>query len=120
MDSGTPENLNEDSLVLQGEAISYEKAYTLNNCPLIDIFDLADVVSLVLSEILRETDRSTDFYVTVFHSKKIPGISIRDYLVRIIKCSKCSEESLVLALIYIDRLTERNKKFIIKSLNIHR
>src|SRR4051794_21132908 len=114
MDSKNSDYVNDDHLILQSETISYEKAYTLNNCPLVDIITIADVIALVLSEILKETDKSTDFYITVFHSKRVPGITIRDYLQRIVKCSKCSAESLIMALILIDRLTERNKKFIIK------
>jgi len=114
------DTFREDQLVFQSEEVPYEKVYVLNKSPLMDIFQLADVIALVLSEILKETDKSKDNITSPFHSKRVPGISVRDYLLRIAKCSKCSAECLILALIYIDRLTERNKKMIIKSLNIHR
>jgi len=112
--------LREDQLVLQSEELPYEKAYLLNKSPLMDIFQLADIIALVLSEILKETDKLKQIITSPFHSKRVPGISVRDYLVRIAKCSKCSGECLILALIYIDRLTERNKRMVITSLNIHR
>lgn len=120
MNTESIDTLTENQIILQSDGISYEKAYIMNHFPLIDIFQLADVIAVVLTEILRETDKSTDTQASAFHSKRVPSISIRDYMARIAKCAKCSEECLILALIYIDRLTERNKKFIIRSLNIHR
>jgi len=41
-----------------------------------------------------------------FHSLKVPPISIRDYIFRVFKYSKCSEECLALALIYVIRFCE--------------
>ena len=111
---------SDNRLVLQSDGMTYEQAYKANHQPVVGLFQLADVIALVLTEVLKETDKSTDTQTSVFHSKRAPSISIADYMARIAKCAKCSEECLILALIYIDRLTERNKKFILRSLNIHR
>lgn len=112
--------ITESTIILQSDGMNYEQAYKLNSFPVVDINELADIIAYVLAEILKETDKSTDTQASAFHSKRVPSISIRDYMMRIAKCAKCSEECLILALIYVDRLTERNKKFVIRSLNIHR
>jgi hypothetical protein len=112
--------LDDSKIIYQNELVPYENAYTANSLAVVDPYRLADVIASVLSEILRETDKIVDNYTTAFHAKSIPNISIKDYLYRIVKCSKCSQECLILALIYIDRINERNKNFIIKSVNIHR
>uniref|UniRef100_A0A7S1VVV1 Cyclin n=1 Tax=Grammatophora oceanica TaxID=210454 RepID=A0A7S1VVV1_9STRA len=57
--------------------------------------------------------------VTKFHALKAPGIGIQQYLERIQKYSSCSNECFVLALIYIDRLIQRNN-FLLTELNVHR
>jgi len=57
--------------------------------------------------------------VTKFHALKAPGIGIYQYLERIHKYASCSNECFTLALIYIDRLIQRNN-FLLTELNVHR
>jgi len=57
--------------------------------------------------------------VTKFHALKAPGIGILQYLERIHKYASCSSECFILALIYIDRLIQRNN-FLLTELNVHR
>uniref|UniRef100_A0A6U6KJT1 Cyclin n=1 Tax=Odontella aurita TaxID=265563 RepID=A0A6U6KJT1_9STRA len=57
--------------------------------------------------------------VTKFHALKAPGIGILQYLERIHKYASCSTECFILALIYIDRLIQRNN-FLLTELNVHR
>jgi len=57
--------------------------------------------------------------VTKFHALKAPSISVLNYLERIHKYASCSTECFVLALIYIDRLIQRNN-FLLTELNVHR
>lgn len=57
--------------------------------------------------------------ITKFHALKPPGIGIYQYLERIHKYASCSNECFVLALIYIDRLIQRNN-FLLTELNVHR
>lgn len=60
-----------------------------------------------------------DAQVTKFHALRAPSISILQYLERIHKYASCSTESFVLALIFIDRLIQRNN-FLLTHLNVHR
>jgi hypothetical protein len=57
--------------------------------------------------------------VTKFHAMKAPGIGIQHYLERVQKYASCSNECFILALIYIDRLIQRNN-FLLTELNVHR
>jgi formylmethanofuran dehydrogenase subunit D len=57
--------------------------------------------------------------ITKFHALKAPAISIHQYLERIHKYASCSTECFILALIYIDRLIQRNH-FLLSELNVHR
>jgi len=57
--------------------------------------------------------------VTKFHALKAPSISVLHYLERIHKYASCSTECFVLALIYIDRMIQRNN-FLLTELNVHR
>jgi len=57
--------------------------------------------------------------VTKFHALKAPGIGILQYLERIHKYASCSSECFIMALIYIDRLIQRNN-FLLTELNVHR
>uniref|UniRef100_A0A7S0GTG5 Cyclin n=1 Tax=Amorphochlora amoebiformis TaxID=1561963 RepID=A0A7S0GTG5_9EUKA len=55
-----------------------------------------------------------------FQATNRPQISIEGYVSRIAKYSQCNAQSFILALIYIDRLIQRNPSFLITSLNAHR
>jgi len=57
--------------------------------------------------------------VTKFHALKAPGIGIQQYLERIHKYASCSSQCFIMALIYIDRLIQRNN-FLLTELNVHR
>lgn len=65
---------------------------------------------------LARTERSQ---VTKFHALKAPGIGIQQYLERIHKYASCSSQCFIMALIYIDRLIQRNN-FLLTELNVHR
>ena len=56
---------------------------------------------------------------SIFCNSKIPSISIFDYLVRIEKYAKLESSSLVLALIFIDRVCDKND-FELNIFNIHK
>eukprot|EP00934_Nitzschia_sp_Nitz4_P009317 Nitzschia sp. Nitz4//scaffold11_size288233//53058//54188//NITZ4_000743-RA/size288233-snap-gene-0.8-mRNA-1//1//CDS//3329533981//9307//frame0 len=79
---------------------------------------LADVLErLVLSN--ADLARQDPGQITKFHALKAPGIGILQYLERIHKFASCSNECFILALIYIDRLIQRNN-FLLTDLNVHR
>lgn len=84
--------------------------------------DIILLVSSMLQELVNLNDALPldTSKLTRFHSRSPPGISIKDYLVRITKfCSL--EKSILLAIIYyIDLLCTTYKIFNINSLTVHR
>lgn len=58
--------------------------------------------------------------LTRFHALQAPEVMIKSLLRRIQEECKCSEQSFVLALIYIDRLIWYDRDFQVNSLSIHR
>jgi hypothetical protein len=58
--------------------------------------------------------------ITRFHSRSPPGISVYDYLQRIVKYTPVERAVLIVILIYIDRVCAKHPNFIISSLTLHR
>ena len=101
-------------------SISYEQAYENLNAKTVSSPKLINKISLTLLEILEETSDEIDFSLTNFHSERIPSISIQQYLNRIWKGFCCSQESILISLIYIDRLNQSDNKFVLNYHNIHK
>jgi len=83
---------------------------------------LVKVLAAVLERLVNSNTvlaRSDPGQITKFHALKPPGIGIEAYLERIHKYASCSNECFILALIYIDRLIQRNN-FLLTELNVHR
>ncbi|XVF31322.1 hypothetical protein REPUB_Repub16aG0135700 [Reevesia pubescens] len=74
--------------------------------------------SIQRNEKLLEGSKRKDV-ITIFHGSKPPGLSIRQYIQRIFKYSKCSNSCFVVAIIYIDRFLQRMDAYL-TSLNVHR
>lgn len=87
--------------------------------------ELIKSVNSILSEIISENMDSSKAQLkeaqkgTSFFSKKIPSITILSYLERILKYTKMEEATLILMLIYIDKLCESNS-FLLTENTIHR
>uniref|UniRef100_A0A7N0VLG0 Cyclin n=1 Tax=Kalanchoe fedtschenkoi TaxID=63787 RepID=A0A7N0VLG0_KALFE len=90
----------------------------------------ADRVPPLVSSALEKTVQKNEYMssqlrklrpdvVTIFHSSRVPPLSIRQYVARIFKYSRCSPSCLVLAFIYIDRFCQRTNVWL-GSLNVHR
>lgn len=83
---------------------------------------LVKVLAAVLERLVN-SNKSTAMLdpgnLTKFHALKAPGIGVEAYLDRVHKYASCSNECFILALIYIDRLIERNN-FLLTELNVHR
>merc|ERR1711874_432897 len=58
--------------------------------------------------------------VTIFHATQVPQVGLADYLRRIAAYYPCSDQCLVLGLIYIDRLLVKHSQFVVSGLSIHR
>ena len=85
--------------------------------------NITKTIAVILSDLIKECqDKSTieAQQKTMFHAKKIPGISILDYLNRIGEYSQCSDECFIYALIYLDRIGEKRLNFTLSQVNIHR
>lgn len=83
-------------------------------------------LTAVLAEVLTKLVQRNDVlpfdpsHATLFHSRRAPSFSIEQYLDRILRHAACSQECVILSLIYIDRLIEFNRSFMLTSRNIHR
>jgi len=82
---------------------------------------MAEVLAGVLERLIESNEASgaQNSMPTIFDAVTPPSISIRMYLRRIVEYVKCSGESAVMTLIYIDRLIER-RAFAVTALNAHR
>ena len=80
-----------------------------------------DIVNMLisLSSLLSEIIKCDIPYESIFNSKIVPNISIETYLNRLVKYSKIEESTIIVMLIYIDKLCEINDLFL-NSYNIHR
>ncbi|KAG7090888.1 hypothetical protein E1B28_009968 [Marasmius oreades] len=58
--------------------------------------------------------------LTRFHSRSPPGISVLDYLKRIVKYCKVEKSCLLILLFYIDQICSRVPLFTLSSLTCHR
>ena len=81
-----------------------------------------NVISELLTDICEESNSRKDTnseLIKPFLSKKKPAITIRKFLERIVNYTKIENSTLVLTLIYIDRLCDI-QKFKLNYLNIHK
>lgn len=82
---------------------------------------LVNILATLLTRLCERNDHFTvQSPITRFHALQPPQITITTYLLRIARYTNCSEECFVLALIYIDRLINKNGNFQVLYLNVHR
>lgn len=74
----------------------------------------------IIQEISQENDTLQAEFLTSFDAISTPSISLHDFLLRILKFSYCSIETLIIAMVYIDRIAEIRPDFIVNSRKIHR
>jgi hypothetical protein len=73
----------------------------------------------MIDRLISHNDRiQTQF--TRFHSRSLPSIHYRDYFQRLVHYGRFSVPSILSIIVYIDRISRENPKFIISSLTIHR
>jgi hypothetical protein len=106
--------------------MSNSKSSTEENDPQDNhIHQLIDSISIVLKDIIEENTNDKAFVISdsqkkmSFNSKRPPSISIMNYLNRIIKYTNIEDSTLIISLIYIDRICE-NKNIFLTEFNIHR
>ncbi|TPX32755.1 hypothetical protein SmJEL517_g04255 [Synchytrium microbalum] len=88
----------------------------------VDIQSLTHLIADVLTRLVAHNDQIplTSSNLTRFHSRAPPGISIAEYLRRIVKYASVERVCLLILLIYIDRVCEQHRTFMISSLTVHR
>ena len=98
--------------------ITKNKINIINNHPEL-------IFAKILLHILSENKKSKDYLKKInsnqdghFTFKVKPGISLIDYLIRILKYVKIEYSTLIIAMIYIDRICK--EKVFLNEFNIHR
>lgn len=85
-------------------------------------FNIIKAISQTLLLLIQENKSIKSKHKSIeklFRSKRIPEISVYDYLMRIFKYTEISISTLIIALIYIDRFCENND-IILTHYNIHK
>ena len=78
------------------------------------IKNFAKSISIIINELIdsnSKNENENENKNDIFETKGIPDISLYEYLIRIISYSNCEENTLILSLIYIDKIAK------IKQLN---
>ncbi|CDS12150.1 hypothetical protein LRAMOSA04345 [Lichtheimia ramosa] len=78
------------------------------------------MVASLLESVIHTNDRIPCNSITVFHSRAVPNIKIDAYLARIQKFTPYNNDALLCILVYFDRISKLQPKFVLNSLNIHR
>ncbi|CAD8212765.1 unnamed protein product [Paramecium octaurelia] len=71
-------------------------------------------------EQLIEQSEGLDVKDSLFHSQKVPSITLENYMSRILRYTKCSEECLIIAFIYLGRIQELNQELQLNRQSAHR
>ena len=78
----------------------------------LDNFIILNIISELLTDICEDGKSNIDSKISIlkpFISKKIPSISIKDYIERIIKYSQAFKEIVIIILIYLDTICGKHK-----------
>ena len=111
-----------ESNYMQESTFAYEEVYIQKSSRPVPNDQLIEIIAELLAEIVQSTANSAhkEPNISVFSAKKLPTISLKDYLSRMAKFSYCSQEAFIIALIFVDRLTSFNKGFSLNASNVHR
>ena len=85
-------------------------------------FDICNIVSALLTDICEEGKHNIESKIALlkpFISRKIPTISIKDFIDRLLKYSKAFKEIIIIILIYLDNICAKNK-INLNYYNIHK
>ena len=85
-------------------------------------FEMSIIVSALLTDICEEGKHNIESKIVLikpFISRKIPTISIKDFIDRLLKYSKAFKEIIIIILIYLDNICAKNK-INLNYYNIHK
>ena len=71
-----------------------------------------EILSELLTDICEESKKcsSKSIYIKSFMTKSIPSISLKDYMLRLFRYTKMNESTIIIILIYIDKICNMNNK----------
>lgn len=90
--------------------------------PIIKLYSISKMISEILMDLCEEGKSNMESkkqLVKSFISKKIPTISIKDYIDRLLKYSKTSDEIVIIILIYLDTVCAKHEIHL-NYFNIHK
>ena len=92
---------------------------TLTRSQLIEAIALimGDIISMKCKSYTSEDEIPEK---TAFHAKVLPSITLGDYLTRFSHYAKCEDDALIYAMVYLDRIGERNPEFSLDTFNVHK
>ena len=126
-DSTGAENSTTDAVVSEISEISKKNDSKINLLEQTPNIQIINTISDLLKDIcqanntteVNNKNMAINKRIKIFMLKKLPSISIKDYLLRLSKYSKICSSTLILILIYIDRLCQKYK-FKINYFNIYK
>jgi hypothetical protein len=119
-------NLKSAAVLGEEQCVKQDKIMAVAEQPKISSSDLTgdqfvESLGLVLTRWVEATAQAGEQQkATQFHSSRLPGLHIRDYLQRIHRYFFCSDECYVMALVYIDRVGKVDPSAVVSELNVHR
>jgi hypothetical protein len=99
--------------------LTYAQYYTFLGLETPTANQMGEMVASVLEDIV-EANKDRESASTSFTVAQSPPITVPEYLKRISTYSQCSPESLVLALIYIDKYHRDRESTCLDELNVHK
>ena len=111
---------NEENLTLSKSTTAASLINSSENSNLIEIISFSLLEKITKSKEKKNyKEKIKTQKKSLFTSKKIPNISIGDYLTRIKKFTLINDSTLIICLIYLDRYLKMNK-IILTEFNVHR
>ncbi|KAI0356211.1 cyclin-domain-containing protein [Trametes cingulata] len=88
----------------------------------VDVDVLVQLIADMMERLMAHNDQIplSPESLTRFHSRTPPGISILEYLRRIVRFTKAERSCLLITLHYIDQISARMPVFVLSSLTCHR
>ena len=93
--------------------------HSTHHLQLLTLETISDLLTDICEENTGDRDTNTPNLIKPFLSKSIPAISIKNFFERIVKYTKIENSTLILVLVYIDRLCDK-QKFRLNYFNIHK
>ena len=76
------------------------------------LINTIEIFSELLTDICEESKKcsSKSIYIKSFMTKSIPSISLKNYMLRLFRYTKMNESTIIIILIYIDKICNMNNK----------